>query len=62
MKRIVCLVLILVLVLSLCACAKEGENAKVGLQVGFGREDISCPAPSYEVLTCSVFTFTGGFS
>lgn len=45
MKRIVCLVLILVLVLSLCACAKEGENAKVGLQVGFGREDISPSSP-----------------
>ena len=46
MKRIVSLVLILMLVLSLCACGGEGGgSAKAGLQVGFGREDISPTTP-----------------
>ena len=45
MKRIVSLALIFVLVLSLCACAKEAATAKAGLQVGFGREDITPSSP-----------------
>lgn len=47
MKRIISMALILVLTLSLCACGGQGggSTAKAGLQVGFGREDITPDAP-----------------
>ena len=44
MKRFLSMVLILLLVLSLCACSQSAEEKK-GLQVGFGREEITPKGP-----------------
>ena len=44
MKKIICFLLVLVMTLSLCACTPSGEgsgSAPTGLQVGYGREDIT---------------------
>ena len=49
MKKILSLILVLTMVLALCACAgsgEEGGKSQEGLQVGFGRVNIT---PDYEV-------------
>ena len=49
MKKILTLLLAILMILSLCACGESGENGEAqmeGLQVGFGREDIT---PNFSV-------------
>ena len=44
MKKILALLLAILMILSLCACGESGENGEAqmeGLQVGFGRENIT---------------------
>ena len=44
MKKILSLILVLTMVLALCACAgsgEEGGKTQEGLQVGFGRVNIT---------------------
>lgn len=45
MKKLFCLALVLVLVLSLCACGTSEGAAKSGLEVGFGRANITPDYP-----------------
>lgn len=46
MKKRMCLILTLVIMLSLCACGSSGDEKSKGLEVGYGRENIT---PGYPV-------------
>lgn len=46
MKKMLCIILSFVLLLGLCACGGKGETSAQGLQVGFGRANIT---PNYSV-------------